>query len=125
MLDIEKKIENEKAEFVLDGRLDTTTAPALDEAIKASVEGITELVLDFGALEYISSAGLRVLLGAQKIMAKQGGMKLINVNDDAMNILEVTGFLDILTAERKAKEPEGAEDETASEEHVTEGQETE
>ncbi len=111
MLNIVKNIENGKAEFILEGRIDTTTAPSLDEALKASLDGVSDLVLDFGGIEYISSAGLRVLLGAQKIMAKQGEMKLIKVNDDTMGILEVTGFLDILTAE-PAETQETEEQET-------------
>lgn len=81
------------------GRLDTTTAPSLEEAVDANIaEGVT-LVLDFDKLEYISSAGLRVLLGAQKKMQKLGVMKLINVCDDVMEILEMTGFSDVLTIE--------------------------
>ena len=99
MLNINKTIENGKALFTLAGRLDTTTAPDLEKELKASLNGVSELVLDFAGLEYISSAGLRVLLSAQKIMNKQGSMKLKNVNEIIMEILEVTGFSEILTIE--------------------------
>ena len=80
-----------------EGRLDTLTAPELESAIEASLDGTQELVLDLEKLEYISSAGLRVLLIAQKKMSKQGEMKLIHVSDTIMEIFEVTGFTDILT----------------------------
>ena len=80
----------------LDGRLDTTTAPELEQAINNEGESLETLVLDFGGINYISSAGLRVLLGAQKKMNAQGSMELINVSEDVMDILEMTGFADIL-----------------------------
>ncbi len=99
MLTINKKLDNETLTVKLEGRLDTTTAPELETCLKDSLGGITLLVLDMDKLEYISSAGLRVLLSAQKIMAKQGSMKLIHVSDLVMEILEVTGFVDILTIE--------------------------
>ncbi len=99
MLNIKKRIENGKAVFALAGRLDTMTAPELEKELKDTISGVTELTLDFDNLEYISSAGLRVLLSAQKIMAKQGKMKVIAVNDTIMEIFEVTGFTDILTIE--------------------------
>ena len=99
MLNITKKIENEKAVFTLEGRLDTVTAPELENELKSSLDGVTELVMDFEKLEYISSAGLRVLLSTQKLMAKQGEMKLVHVNETIMEIFEVTGFIDILTIE--------------------------
>ena len=83
----------------LEGRLDTSTAPALEYTLKESLDDVSELTLDFAGLEYISSAGLRVLLSAQKTMNKQGSMKLKNVNEIIMEILEVTGFSDILTVE--------------------------
>ena len=86
-----------KLTAVIEGRVDTTTAPELEKSLKEDMEGCTELILDFKAVEYISSAGLRVLLSAQKIMSKQGEMTLINVNSDIMEIFEVTGFSDILT----------------------------
>ena len=81
----------------LEGRLDTTTAPQLESELKASLDGVTELVLDLEKLDYISSAGLRVLLSAQKVMNKQGSMKLVHVGEAIMEIFEVTGFSDILT----------------------------
>ena len=99
MLNINKKVENGAASLALEGRLDTITAPELEQELKASLEGVSELVLDFEKLEYISSAGLRVLLAAQKTMNKQGEMKLIHVNEVIMEIFEVTGFADILTIE--------------------------
>ncbi len=86
-------------ELALIGRLDTTTAPELETVIKENVEGITELVLDFKELAYISSAGLRVILSAQKIMNKQGKMILRNVNETINEVFAITGFVDILTIE--------------------------
>ena len=99
MLKINKTIANGSAIFSLEGRLDTVTAPDLDKEIKESIEGIKELVLDFQKLDYVSSAGLRVLLSSQKIMNKQGTMKLVNVNSEVYEVLEITGFTDILTIE--------------------------
>ncbi len=97
MLNIEKRVEEGKAVFVLEGRLDTMTAPELELQLKDALEGTSELSLDFEKLEYISSAGLRVLLSAQKVMNRQGKMKIANVNTTIMEIFEVTGFADILT----------------------------
>ena len=85
--------------IALEGRLDTTTAPQLEAELKSCLSGVEELVMDMEKLEYISSAGLRVLLSAQKQMAKQGSMKVIHVSESIMEILEVTGFSDILTIE--------------------------
>lgn len=99
MLNIEKAIEKGKAVFTLEGRLDTTTAPALEKELKGALDGVSELTLDFSALDYISSAGLRVLLSAQKLMNKQGKMKITHVNDIIQEIFEVTGFSEILTVE--------------------------
>lgn len=82
----------------LTGRLDTTTAPELEKEL-ADLEGITALTLDLASLEYISSAGLRVLLGAQKKMSKQGAMKVTNVCETILEVFEITGFSDILTIE--------------------------
>ena len=96
---IDKKLEGTKLEITLEGRLDTITAPTLEGELKQSLDGITELVFDVGKLEYISSAGLRVLLAAQKIMNKQGSMIIKNVNDVINDVFEVTGFSDILTIE--------------------------
>ena len=83
----------------LEGRLDTTTAPQLEEELKASLPGITQLDFDFQALEYLSSAGLRVILSAQKTMNRQGGMVIRHVNETIMEVFEITGFVDILTIE--------------------------
>lgn len=83
----------------LEGRLDTTTSPELESGLKESIDGITDLTFDFAKLEYISSAGLRVLLAAQKIMNKQGSMKVIGANETIMEVFEVTGFSEILTIE--------------------------
>lgn len=83
----------------LEGRLDTTTAPELEKALSGSLNGVTELTFDMAALDYLSSAGLRILLSAQKQMNKQGSMKVMNVNETIMEIFEVTGFADILTIE--------------------------
>ena len=99
MLNINKTIENGKAVVALEGRLDTVTAPELETELKGCIGDITELVLDFDQLEYISSAGLRVLLSAQKSMAAKGSMKVTKVNESIMEIFEVTGFSDILTIE--------------------------
>lgn len=85
--------------IALSGRLDTTTAPDLEKELKDSLDGITELTMDFAELDYISSAGLRVLLSAHKTMSKVGTMKLIHVNEMVMEVFEVTGFADILTIE--------------------------
>ena len=81
------------------GRLDTATAPDLEKELKESLDSVTELILDFSELEYVSSAGLRVILSMQKIMSKQGSMVIRGVNDVVMEIFEVTGFADILTIE--------------------------
>lgn len=85
--------------IALEGRLDTTTAPELEQEIKNRLDGVTELVMDFARLDYISSAGLRVLLSAQKVMGKQGSMKVIHANEMVMEVFKVTGFADILTIE--------------------------
>ena len=99
MLNIKKEINGSDAIVTLEGRLDTTTAPQLENELKSFMESVSSLVFDFENLEYISSAGLRVLLTAQKFMSKQGSMKLIHVGADIMEIFEVTGFSDILTIE--------------------------
>ncbi len=96
---IEKKAEGNKLTVALEGRLDTTTAPELDAELKGSLDGVEDLTMDFNGLEYISSAGLRVLLATQKVMNKQGKMRVIHVNDVVMDVFEVTGFADILTIE--------------------------
>lgn len=97
MLNINKTVENNTAAVSLEGRLDTVTAPELEKALMELIPNLTELKLDFTDLDYISSAGLRVLLAAQKAMNKQGSMTLTHVNEAVMEILEVTGFTDILT----------------------------
>ena len=81
----------------LEGRLDTITAPELDSELKASLDQITDLTLDFTKLDYISSAGLRVLLSTQKVMSRVGSMKITGVNETVREVFEVTGFADILT----------------------------
>lgn len=90
-----EKVDNSTI-FKLEGRLDTVTAPELEQVINNEGEALENLVLDFGGINYISSAGLRVLLGTQKKMNTQGSMELINVSEDVMDILEMTGFADIL-----------------------------
>lgn len=99
MLNINKIRNGEKLTVKLEGRLDTVTAPQLEEELKSGLEEITDLIMDFEMLEYISSAGLRVLLSTQKLMGRKGSMKLIHVSDTVMEIFEVTGFVDILTIE--------------------------
>jgi len=94
---IDKVQDGAKLTVKVSGRLDTTTAPELEDDLKASLDGIEDLTMDFSDLEYISSAGLRVLLSAQKIMNKQGSMVVTGVNSTIMEIFEVTGFSDILT----------------------------
>ncbi len=96
---INKKADGTTLTVGIEGRLDTTTAPQLEESLHESLDGVLELVFDFEKLEYISSAGLRVLLSTQKIMNKQGSMKIIHVSDPVMDIFDVTGFMDILTVE--------------------------
>jgi len=96
---IEKIANGTELTVTLSGRLDTTTAPSLEAEFKQNIGGVERLVLDFAALEYLSSAGLRVLLAAQKVMNRQGEMIVKNVNETIMEIFEVTGFSDILTIE--------------------------
>ena len=98
-MEIIKNLADGALEIALEGRLDTTTSPLLEKELKESIDGITELVLDFEKLEYISSAGLRVVLSAQKAMNKQGKMTIRNVCEDIMEIFEITGFADILSIE--------------------------
>ena len=96
---IEKTLNGTELAINLIGRLDTTTAPQLEAELKQNISGVEKLVLNFAALEYLSSAGLRVLLAAQKVMNKQGEMIVKNVNETIAEIFEVTGFSDILTIE--------------------------
>ena len=99
MLDIKKTQDGPKLELALSGRLDTITAPQLEEEIKADIDGASELVFDFTDLAYVSSAGLRVLLSAQKSMNEKGSMVVRNVSEEIQEIFDVTGFSDILTIE--------------------------
>lgn len=99
MLNINKTIENGEVTFRLEGRLDTTSAPELEAEVKNSLDGAKSLIMDFEKVEYISSAGLRVLLLALKLMRSQGQMKVVHVNDIVQEVLDVTGFSDMLTIE--------------------------
>ena len=95
-----EKITNDKELMIkVEGRLDTVTAPELEKEFKDSVQGVEVLVFDLAGLDYISSAGLRVVLSAQKIMNAQGKMIVKNVNEAVMEIFEITGFTDVLTIE--------------------------
>ena len=96
---IEKQLNGDSAILTVSGRLDTQTAPELEKELDATVAGLKDLTFDMTGLEYISSAGLRVILKAQKIMNAQGSMKLVGVNDSIMEVFDITGFLDILTIE--------------------------
>ena len=94
---IKKTSNGTELTVALEGRLDTTTAPQLEAEMKTALPNVKELTFDFSKLDYISSAGLRVLLSTQKVMNKQGSMRITNVNDTIMEIFDVTGFTDILT----------------------------
>ncbi len=98
-MEISKNLDNEKLVIALKGRLDTVTAPQLEAELAESLGGVKELEIDMKELEYISSAGLRVLLAAQKQMNKQGTMVVKNVNETIHEVFDITGFLDILTVE--------------------------
>ena len=98
-MDIQKKKQSGTLTVTVSGRIDTVTAPQFQDGVKPDLEGVSNLVIDFADVKYISSAGLRVLLSLQKIMNKQGTMKLINVNSTINDVFEVTGFSDILTIE--------------------------
>ncbi len=99
-MNIAKNLNGTTLEIALEGRLDTVTAPELEDVVKRELDGVNALVMDFSKLDYISSAGLRVLLSAHKIMAGKGGeMKVTNVNEIVREVFEVTGFEDILTIE--------------------------
>ena len=98
-MNITKSKDGSKLILTLEGRLDTTTAPQLEGELKSALEGVTDLEFDFQGLEYLSSAGLRVLLSAQKAMNKQGKMVIRHVNETIQEVFEVTGFVDILTIE--------------------------
>ena len=98
-MEITKNMNGTNLEIALAGRLDTMTAPELEQELKDSMDSAETLTLDFSKLEYISSAGLRVLLSAHKAMNPKGGMKVTNVNEIVKEVFEVTGFSDILTIE--------------------------
>lgn len=98
-MEIKQTKEDTKLTLALVGRLDTNTAPQLDAVLDEQLAGVTDLIIDLEALDYVSSAGLRSFLAAMKKMTKQGSMKLIHVNDTVMEVLEITGFADILTIE--------------------------
>ena len=98
-MNILKEQNGNELTLKIEGRLDTSTSPQLEEELKSALDGISVLNFDLGALEYISSAGLRVLLSAQKVMNKQGSMVVRGANEDIMEIFDVTGFSDILTIE--------------------------
>ena len=96
---IESQVQDQTLNMKVSGRLDTTTAPNLEVALMEKIPGMREIILDFQDLEYISSAGLRVLLSTLKYIGNRAEMKIIHVNETIMNIFEVTGFTDILTIE--------------------------
>ena len=96
---INQEMNGSALTLALEGRLDTLTSPQLEEKLNASLEGVSDLVLDLEKLDYMSSAGLRVLLAVQKRMNQQGSMKVTHVNPIIMEIFEVTGFSEILTIE--------------------------
>ena len=96
---VNKTREGDKLTVALEGRLDTVTAPQLEGELRTAVNGISELVFDLSGLVYVSSAGLRVLLSAQKVMSKQGKMVIRHVKPEIMDVFEVTGFVDILNIE--------------------------
>ena len=98
-MNIIKTKENDTLTIALEGRLDTTTSPQLEGDLRNSVNGVTKLVFDLEKLDYISSAGLRVLLSAQKVMNRQGDMVICHVQPEIMDIFDVTGFVDILNIE--------------------------
>ena len=98
-MNLEIKKENTALTIAVVGRLDTLTSPELDRAVTENIDGVTQLVFDLAGMEYTSSAGLRVFLKAQKLMNARGSMKLTNVSGPVMEILEITGFTDIMTIE--------------------------
>ena len=96
---IEKKMNGNELVIALEGRLDTMTAPELEAELKRSLDGVESLTIDFSKLDYISSAGLRVILTAHKTMSTRSGMKVTHVNEIVQEVFDVTGFADILTVE--------------------------
>ena len=99
-MNIKKKKSGSTLTVIISGRIDTTTAPEVDSSINASLDGVQSLILDFTGVNYVSSAGLRVLLALQQKMMSRDGMKLVGVNDDVNDVFEVTGFDEILTYEK-------------------------
>ena len=99
MLNVKKEKTGTNLVVALEGRLDTVTAPAFEAELKEAVEGISNLTIDASKLEYVSSAGLRVLLSAHKIMSKQGSMVVKNLTEEVKEVFDITGFSDILTIE--------------------------
>ncbi len=95
-----RALKEDELTIKISGRLETVTAPKLEEELKTSLQGVKTLIMDLAELEYISSAGLRVLFSAQKTMNKQGRMIVRNVNEDVMEVFEVTGSVDVLTIEK-------------------------
>ncbi|MBQ3841790.1 MAG: STAS domain-containing protein [Ruminiclostridium sp.] len=93
------KMDGTKLTVSAEGKLGTSAAPELEKAVKDNIGGVTELVFDFAGLEYMASAGLRVLLSAAKVMKKQGGMKIINVTPPVMDVFTFTGMADVLDIE--------------------------
>ena len=100
MISISDKLEGSALTVFVEGRLDTTTAPELEAALKEKYDSIDTLVLDFAKLEYISSAGLRVLISAQKIMSKKGSLKIVNPSDPVYEVFEITGLTDLIAIEK-------------------------
>lgn len=98
-MEIIKKQEGTALRLEIVGRLDTVTSPELEQALTASLDSVTELTLDFAQVAYVSSAGLRVLLSAQKLMNTQGSMKVCHVAPEVIEVFEITGFVDVLTIE--------------------------
>ncbi len=98
-MQITKNLENERLTLAVSGRIDTSTAPELESVINNNAQNVKELIIDLKDMDYISSAGLRVLLKTQKLMNTQGSLLIKNVQSDVMEIFEMTGFVDILTIE--------------------------
>ncbi|QIB69324.1 STAS domain-containing protein [Aminipila butyrica] len=99
-MQLSKKIEDNRLTVLIEGRIDTTTAPQLEGELRQIVtDEVIDLIFDFSKVEYMSSAGIRVIMSAEKIMRRQGAMTLIHVNEDIMEILEMTGLIDILTVQ--------------------------
>lgn len=96
VLNIKKQTEGSRLTMFLEGRMDSNTSPEFNNVLSSSLDGVKELVIDFSGLEYISSAGLRVILMAQKKMNSQGTLEIIHVNEEIMNIFDITGFSDII-----------------------------